>query len=179
MIPEVSHREYARLLGYPPTKSLGGDVRVRAEEAIEWYRRYGKPQVTTRRLEDAVVAGFTAGIEVEEEVTRLWDFGRVDEAYFLDRLAAAVVECLTRTLRDELGAGDPWSPGCGGFPLERQQDLFSLLAPLSPGIEILASGMLKPKCSMIAVYPLAGKRRRGSPCSRCGLVDCGFRGKVA
>lgn len=182
MIPAISYREYARLLGYPKGKPLEGDVLARANEAVEWYRRNGKPRVVVRHFPKEAVAALSAGVEVEDEIARLWASDRVDEAYFLDRLAAVVVESLAVTVRDELGAGDQRSPGYEGFPLEEQHTLFSLLAPLSPSIEILPSGMLKPKNSMLSVYPLegAGRRRRtGSPCSRCGLTHCGFRGKVA
>jgi hypothetical protein len=183
MTPAVSYREYARLLGYPKSKPLEGDVLVRAEEAIEWYRRNGRPTVTVRKMGEEAVAALSAGVEVADEIARLWASDRVDEAYFLDRLAAVVVESLAVELGDELGAGDHRSPGYEGFPLEDQHALFSLLAPLSPPIEILPSGMLKPQHSMLAVYSLGGEGRgegrRGSPCARCGLVSCGFRGKVA
>jgi hypothetical protein len=84
--------EYARLLGYPRGKPLEGDVLARAEEAIGWYRRHGKPMIYTRVVGNETLAAITAGSEVEDEVAKLWKAERVDEAYFLDRLAAAVVE---------------------------------------------------------------------------------------
>jgi hypothetical protein len=160
--------EYARLLGYPWGKPLEGDVLKRAEEAIEWYRRNGKPRVYLRALGENALAAITAGSEVEEEVDELWRSDRVDEAYFLDRLAAAVVERIASEL------GPHRSPGYGGFPLEEQQALFAQFAPLSPEIEILPSGMLKPKNSLLGIFSLAGRAAR-NPCSSCGLPRCSFR----
>jgi len=160
--------EYARLLGYPAGKPLEGDVLARAEEALDWYRRNGKPRVVTRVVGEETLAAITAGVEVEDEVARLWAEERVDEAYFLDRLAAAVVEHLALSL------GKPRSPGHKGFPFEEQFRLYSQLAPADIGI--LPSGMLSPKNSILAVYgPSAGD---GSPCSDCDW-RCSFRRKAA
>jgi hypothetical protein len=164
----VDLHEYARLLGYPWGRPLEGQVLLRAEEAIEWYRRNGKPRVYFRGLGENTIAAITAGSEVEEEVDKLWQSDRVDEAYFLDRLAAGVVERLASDL------GPHRSPGYPGFPLEEQHALFAHLAPLSPEIEILPSGMLKPKNSLLGIFSLAGHAAR-NPCSSCGLPRCSFR----
>jgi hypothetical protein len=160
--------EYARLLGYPAGKPLEGDVLARAEEALEWYRRHGKPRVVTQVVGEKTLAAITAGAEVEEEVARRWAEDRVDEAYFLDRLAAAVVEHLALSL------GRPRSPGHKGFPLEAQSRLYAELAPRD--IELLPSGMLKPKNSLLAVY--GPEDAGGSPCSDCDW-RCSFRRKAA
>jgi len=160
--------EYARLLGYPAGKPLEGDVLARAEEALEWYRRYGKPRVVTKVVGSETLAAITAGFEVEDQVAKLWASERVDEAYFLDRLAAAVVEHLAASL------GAPRSPGHKGFPIEEQSRLYSILEP--PEIEILPSGMLNPKNSILAIYGPGSANV--SPCSRCDW-RCSFRRKAA
>lgn len=166
--------EYARLLGYPAGKPLEGDVLARAEEALDWYRRHGKPRVVTRVVGSETLAAITAGFEVEDQVAKLWASERVDEAYFLDRLAAAAVEHLAASL------GNPRSPGHKGFPIEEQARLFALLAP--PEIEILPSGMLNPKNSILAVYDPPDESVESvesvSPCSRCDW-RCSFRRKAA
>lgn len=160
--------EYARLLGYPAGKSLEGDVLARAEQAIDWYHRHGHPRVVTRVVGSETLAAITAGREVEEEVARLWAADRVDEAYFLDRLAAAVVEHLALSL------GTPRSPGHKGFPLSEQSKLYDLLEPR--GIELLPSGMLNPKNSLLATY--GPEDARATPCSQCDF-RCSFRRKAA
>ncbi len=160
--------EYARLLGYPAGKPLEGDVLARAEAAIDWYRRRGNPNVYTRVVGSETLAAITAGSEVEEEVAKLWEADRVDEAYFLDRLAAAVVEHLAASL------GSYRSPGHRGFPIEEQSKLYALVEPEE--IELLPSGMLKPKNSILATY--GPGNASGSPCPRCSF-RCSFRRKAA
>jgi hypothetical protein len=118
------------------------------------------------------VAALTAGSEVDTEVSRLWDEGRVDEAYFLDRYAAGVVEALASQL------GPYQSPGTGRMPFEEQWTLFSYIAPLRPEIEMLPSGMLRPKNSLLAIVPFdAGAV--SNPCTRCDLAGCTFRRRSA
>jgi len=144
----VEEREYARLLGYPWGTSLEGDVLERAEQAAEWYELNAEPRVYRS---NAIVA-ITAGHEVDEEVQRLWNLEHVDEAYFLDRYAAAIVEQLA-------AAFAPFeSPGAGSMPFEEQFRLFACIEPLNPEIEILPSGMLSPKNSILLVPSF---RRRG------------------
>jgi len=148
--------EYARLLGYPPGKLLEDAVLERAERASAWYERYGRPRALIRDS----VAAITAGAEVEEEVARLWSEDRVDEAYFLDRLAAGVVEHLARSI----GV----SPGSHGWDIEHQFELMKTLGPEAP-VELLPSGMLKPVNSLLAA--VTGE---STTCSKCD-VHCDFR----
>ncbi|HSC29704.1 MAG TPA: hypothetical protein VLD67_20675 [Vicinamibacterales bacterium] len=169
LVPEgCDEREYARLLGYPWGRPLEGDVRARAVQAAHWYRDHGRPRVYTRDLDAMKIAVLSAGPEVEREVDRLWAADQVDEAYFLDRYAAAVVERLAREL------GPYRSPGCGTLPFEEQRTLFAHVAPLALDVEMLRSGMLKPRHSLLAVVPL-GARGSGNPCTRCDLEACRFR----
>jgi hypothetical protein len=196
MIVEVEEREYARLLGYPWGTALVGEVRERAEQAVEWYRRQGNPRVycasavaavydrrfslqatlnpavIDRRYSGATVTAITSGHEVDTEIDSLWAQGRVDEAYFLDRYAAAVVEELASQL------GPHRSPGTAGMPFEEQWTLFSFIVSLKPEIEILPSGMLKPKNSLLALVSSPGKFA-SNPCTRCDLAGCTFRRRSA
>lgn len=149
----IFEAEYARLLGYPPGKSLEGTVGQRAEQARDWYEIHGQPQVFARHHAVAI----TAGGEVEIEIARLWKADRVDEAYFLDRFATGVVEHLVRTV----GA----SPGPQGWDIERHSELVELLGPDSP-VELLPSGMLQPVHSVLAV--VTGESTTCTECkSRC------------
>jgi hypothetical protein len=160
--------EYARLLGYPVGKPLEGDVLARAQESIDWYRRHGIPKVYTRAVGEETLAAITAGKEVEDEIASLWKADRVDEAYFLDRLAAAVVEHLAASL------GNGRSPGHRGFGIEEQSKLYAMVQPEE--IELLPSGMLRPVHSILAVYGLEDSSL--SPCARCDW-RCSFRRKAA
>jgi len=73
-----------------------------------------------------MVAVASAGPEVADEAARLWGAGRLDEAYFLDRLAAAIAEGLLvhvssaacRSLVPRRERLLPHlSPGCGDWDL--------------------------------------------------------------
>lgn len=174
IVPEgCDEREYARLLGYPWGRLLEGDVRERAIEAAGWYREHGRPRSYVRELaapdgERLAVAVVSAGPEVEREIDRRWAENRVDEAYFLDRYAAAVVERLARAL------GPHQSPGCGTLPFEHQQTLFAHVAAIADDVEMLPSGMLKPRHSLLALVK-PGAVDHGIPCQQCDLDGCGFR----
>ena len=148
--------EYARLLGYPPGKALEGAVLERAEQASAWYEEHGRPRAHAR---DGVVA-ITAGAEVEAEVARLWRADRVDEAYFLDRFAAGVVEHLARSLRV--------NPGSRGWDTRRHFELMERLGRDAP-VELLPSGMLRPVNSVLG--EMTGV---STTCSQC-KCRCAFR----
>jgi hypothetical protein len=172
MIVTVEEREYARLLGYPWGTELEGAVRERAEQARQWYAENGKPRVYCVPENVHTVAAITAGREVDFEVERLWDLGLVDEAYFLDRYAAGVVEKLAREL------GSHRTPGTGGMPFEDQFTLFAQIAPLNPEMEILESGMLNPKNSLLALIT-DDARRHDNVCVGCDMPGCTFRRRSA
>jgi len=114
------------------------------------------------------ITAITAGYDVDVEVSRLWDAGRVDESYFLDRYAAAVVEKMAADL------GPYQSPGTGTIPFEEQWTLFSYIQPLKPAMEMLPSGMLNPKNSLLAFVPFDALSTP-NPCTRCDLRGCTFR----
>jgi hypothetical protein len=116
-------------------------------------------------VQQITVAAISAGLEVDIAVERLWGEDRVDEAYFLDRYAAGVVETYE-------------SPGTGRIPFEEQWTLFSYVAPLNPDIKILPSGMLSPRNSLLAVVR-ADSRATANPCTRCDLAGCSFRRRPA
>ena len=143
-----------------------------------------------------VVVAASAGPEVAEEAARRWAADRPDEAYFLDRLAAAVAERLlpraASGLRDDLArCGERLlphqSPGCGRLDLADQRCLMALLAgeghrsrPASCGpVTLLESGALSPQHSVLAVF---GVTRRSTvettdapACRSCDLEPCEFR----
>lgn len=136
----------------------------------------------------------SAGGEADDESTALWRRDRPDEAYFLERFAAAVVEYLagwaTSRLRADLeenglGLLPSYSPGYRGWDLEQQVRLLHCLAgdggSASPNLEVLESGMIRPKSSLLATFGitprlhLAAEARRRNRCTWCSLSDCGFR----
>lgn len=157
-------------------------------------------QALGRRLGEAgatalVVAAVSAGTAVDERATALWRDQRPDEAYFLDRFAAAVVEHLAswagRHLRSlafghGLGTLPGLSPGNEGWDLGQQTVAAQCLtaggaAPPPRSFEVLPSGMIRPKSSLLTVFGMtprldsAEAAWRRQSCSRCSLTSCGFR----
>lgn len=217
----VEAAELARLLGYPDRRIPPGRARRRAAQSRSWYARKGHPwafardlaveQATAaglrlddgnalaRRLEEVeatnlVVAAVSAGGATDERVDELWRQQRPDEAYFLDRFAAAVVEHLAawagRHLRDlarrhGLGLLPGLSPGNEGWDLGQQTVAAGCLdgggtAP-PRSFEVLSSGMIRPRSSLLTIFGLtprldaAAAAWRQRPCSWCSLTSCGFR----
>jgi hypothetical protein len=143
------------------------------------------------------IAAVSAGAEVDERSEALWQAKRPDEAYLLDRFAAAVAEHLAawtgQHLRENevaegLAALPGYSPGYEGWDLEEQVLVAACLTdtlsdePLGP-FEVLDSGMIRPKNSLLAVFGLSPDRNatasawRTSRCGWCSLPRCDFRRK--
>ena len=142
-----------------------------------------------------VVLAVSAGREVAAEVSRAWAEDRPDEAYFLDRFAAAVTEALVlqaaaAECRTASGAGEtllpPHSPGCAGFEIGDQQRLMALLGATPAGerlalgpIELLPTGALDPPHTLVAVLGVTRRRLTATTpedlCRRCALDPCSFR----
>ena len=142
--------------------------------------------------EHLFVTAVGAGREVDGRCQELWRQSRPDEAYFLDRLAAAVCEFLAIWLADflaaEVLAADrglvaAYSPGHEGWDLGQQVGLSRALIDGDPGndlFEVSDSGMITPKSSLLAVHavsrwPATSRRSRAADCVGCALAACGFR----
>lgn len=207
IVASVAPEEYARLLGLPRGQPLTGVVAERADAARRWYADHGRPWLATRRLAVEALEGrvptrrtdshaivafvVTAGGAVEVESRRLWQAGRPDESFFLERLAAAVTEQLGRwaALHVCRRAGESGetavfngSPGCAGWAIEDQEWLMNLLfdgsARAEAPVRLLPSGMLSPVHSQAGVLGLTARAPLGTPadaCRECDLAGCGFR----
>jgi hypothetical protein len=143
----------------------------------------------------AVLVAVSAGAACEEEARRLWEAGRPDDYFFLETYASAVVEQLIAAAggricadaaRDDLMAVPHYSPGYAGWDVADQVELFDLVtaggAISLPGpLEVFASGMLRPKKSLLAVVGLAPRTEaalraaRVLPCERCSCSPCNYR----
>lgn len=134
----------------------------------------------------AIVA-VSAGPEVDAETDRLWKDDRLDEAFFLDRLGAAVAEHLVRwtsiaICREaeaaRLTALPPLSPGCADWDLADQRTLLALFGDATGPLVMLPSGMMTPKNSMLAAVGLTEERyamTADEACRSCDLSPCAFR----
>jgi len=150
----------------------------------------------------AVLAALGAGAALEEEAQRLWREGKPDEYFFLEVYGSAVVEELVTM------AGARWcawaepqrmamlphySPGYPEWPIEDQAGLLGLIrrrsetegvardggAPVP--VDVLESGMLRPKKSLLAVFGITRHVDRVRPlsdlipCENCSFGPCPYR----
>lgn len=149
-------------------------------------------QTGARRV---VLLAVSAGAAAEERARALWADGRPDEYFFLEMLASAVVEHLVTQANARvcafaeqhgLAAVPHYSPGYTGWNVAEQNALFDLIAGgrsigFPEPLEVLSSGMLRPKKSLLAVIGLAAAgsadRRRLArvPCEGCAYSPCHYR----
>jgi hypothetical protein len=143
----------------------------------------------------AVLVAVSAGAELEREAQRCWRDERPDEYFFLEILGSAVVEHLVMMAGARLCAeAEPlgvavlphYSPGYPEWEITDQAPLLAKIEagaarPLPQRLEVLASGMLRPKKSLLAVFGLTRHTERVRqlsdlvPCEGCSLRGCGYR----
>ncbi len=143
----------------------------------------------------AMLVAVSAGRECEVQASQLWEEAKPDEYFFLEMFGSAVVEQLVAATngrvcdlaeRAGLMALPHYSPGYSGWDVAEQNKLFALITggasrPLPGPLEVLASGMLRPKKSLLAVIGLAPAvarvpgARPAVPCESCAFSPCAYR----
>jgi hypothetical protein len=189
--------------------SKNGQPWVWAQEISSVELRDGKTQIdgttfSSKKLHDifreaqghsAVLLAVSAGKECEEHARQLWDEGKPDEYFFLESFGSAVVEQLVVLAsakicgwadENQMAALPHFSPGYSGWDIAEQVPLWKLFQKIFNGgfpgpLEVLDSGMLRPKKSQLAVVGLTRdleKARRFAgliPCENCSLPNCRYR----
>ncbi len=162
----------------PDGVSLAGGVRLRSASL--------RARLEAGEARSMAIVAVTAGREVDAESARLWATDRPDDAYFLDRIAAAVAEHLLRWASiaicrsagvERLTALPALGPGCADWDFADQTTLYGQLDTTGP-LELLTSGMMAPKNSMLASVGLSPHPFASSPedvCRACDLSPCAFR----
>lgn len=143
----------------------------------------------------AIVAAVSAGPELEAAAQQAWNDDKPDEYFFLEVYGSAVVEHLVTMAGAQfcaLAEGSKkavlphYSPGYGDWDISEQARLMGVLRSggnkAFPGpLEVLESGMLRPKKSLLAVFGLTASVERARnlaalvPCERCSFLTCQFR----
>jgi hypothetical protein len=140
----------------------------------------------------AFLVAVSAGPELEEEAQRRWRDGKPDEYFFLEVFGSAVVEHLVTMAGarlcawadDESAAVLPhYSPGYPEWSIDEQSSLLGLIRAARHGlpVDVLDSGMLRPKKSLLAVFGVTRHVDRVrplsqlSPCESCSFVSCQYR----
>jgi len=142
----------------------------------------------------AILVAVSAGPEVESEAQRLWLDEKPDEYFFLEIFGSAVVEHLTTLTGARLCAWAEtrgmsvlphYSPGYPQWDIVEQPRLLELMKRAATwpkcGMDVLDSGMLRPKKSLLAVFGLTNHNERVRriteliPCENCSFTPCQYR----
>lgn len=152
-------------------------------------------QLDAAQAHDAVLVAVGAGKECEEKARQCWQDGKPDEYFFMEMYGSAVVEHLvTRAAgnicaqaeQSGLAVLPHYSPGYSGWPVSDQPKLWSVIrgkngAQFPAELEVMDTGMLRPKKSLLAVFGLTRHPEKvlsGSkliPCQNCSLANCNYR----
>ncbi len=151
-----------------------------------------RDQLDAAKAHTSVVVAVSAGPECEEKARQLWQEGKPDEYFFLEMYGAAVVEHLITAAggricawaeKNGMAALPHFSPGYSGWDVSDQVGLWQLVrdgadARFAASLEVLDTGMLRPKKSLLAVIGITRHLERvlGSrnlvPCENCSLPRC-------
>lgn len=141
----------------------------------------------------AILVAASAGPDLEEESQTRWRDEKPDEYFFLEMYGSAVVEHLVTMTGAQLCAWADadgsavlphYSPGYPEWSIEQQPDLLALIGRTRQGplpLELLDSGMLRPKKSLLAVFGVTRHTDRVrrltdlSPCENCSYAACQYR----
>jgi len=157
----------------------------------------GRLQTMLRQAEadSVILVAVSAGGELEREAQKLWLEEKPDEYFFLEVYGSAVVEhlitmkgaalCAWAESRDQ-AILPHYSPGYAEWDIAQQPALLDLIRQNGdqrlPGeLDVLDSGMLRPKKSLLAVFGLTKQRERVgrltelNPCERCSFLPCQYR----
>jgi hypothetical protein len=139
----------------------------------------------------AILVAVSAGPEIELQAQTRWRDEKPDEYFFLEVYGSAVVEHLVTMTGARLCAWADtqsaavlphYSPGYPEWAIDDQPAVLELIGR-QDGIplEVLDSGMLRPKKSLLAVFGLTRHLDRVrrltdlSPCENCSFAPCQYR----
>lgn len=175
------------------------ELRVTRDELLidgmEFHSQHLQAHLREAGAGRAMLVAVSAGQGCEAHASQLWQEAKPDEYFFLEMFGSAVVEHLMATLsariceiadRDHLMAVAHYSPGYTGWDIADQNRLYDLIArgqtrPFPESLEVLSSGMLRPKKSLLAVVGLTARTGRALaapqlvPCEACSFTPCQYR----
>lgn len=170
----------------------GGTVRL---DGTDFTSKRLHDQFARAQSDGAVLAAVSAGPECEEHARQLWQEGKPDEYFFLEIFGSTVVEHLITVASGHIcGWADQqglavlphYSPGYSGWDISDQVKLWQLLREsgtrhVNGRLDVLETGMLRPKKSQLAVFGITRHLEkvrdlaRLIPCENCSLPKCRYR----
>jgi hypothetical protein len=170
---------------------IEGDVVV--IDGVGFRSNHLRSTLQAAEAERAVLVAVSAGPELEEEAQTRWREGKPDEYFFFEVFGSAVVEHLVTVTGARLcawadGEGAAvlphYSPGYPDWVIDEQASLLELIYGSQTNarrVEVMDSGMLRPKKSLLAVFGVtrhADRVRRLTelnPCESCSFSPCQYR----
>jgi hypothetical protein len=164
-------------------------------DGAEFSSRELREHLVAAHARRAMLLAVSAGAACEDHARELWRESKPDEYFFLEMFGSAVVEHLVAGLNGricDLAGQEGWvavphySPGYTGWNVADQNRLHDLITrgrrePWPETLEVLASGMLRPKKSLLGVVGLTAQPPEGRdaarfiPCERCAFSPCQYR----
>lgn len=175
------------------------DIQISGDAILLEHESFSSSRLCKTLLQADVHSAFlvavSAGPEVEEEAQRLWLDEKPDEYFFLEVFGSAVVEHLITMAgarlcdwaeRQGMAVLPHYSPGYPEWEISEQSRLLNLIfrgacSKLPGPLEVLESGMLRPKKSLLAVFGLTKHTSRVAklvelnPCENCSYTACQYR----
>lgn len=166
--------------------------RIRIED-VSFSSRRLRRSLPAAGAHGAVLVACSAGAEIDRESQKRWREEKPDEYFFLETYGSAVVEHLITIAGARLCA---WaeadgcavlphdSPGYPDWGVEEQPKLLDLVRRHGGGalpLDVLESGMLRPKKSQLAVFGITRQTDRVrrlsdlNPCESCSFGRCQYR----
>jgi hypothetical protein len=181
---------YARLI--PDIKWLDGRVEIAGVQLVSHHLR---EQLAAAEARSVVLVAVSAGPESEARAQQHWLEEKPDEYFFTEIYGSAVVEHLVTIAagklcawadEHQLAALPHYSPGYSGWDVSDQVKMWEALnrgrtRPLPGELDILSTGMLRPKKSLLGLFGLTSQLERARklasfiPCENCALEPCRFR----
>ncbi len=191
-------REWYAEHGRPWTYARGVDgIRIHDGAVVVDGVRFTSSRLTTTLAaagaDRVFLVAVSAGPELEEEAQVRWRDGKPDEYFFLEVFGSAVVEHLVTMTGARLCAWADteraailphYSPGYTDWTIDEQPHLLDVIrGPRHDAmpLEVLPSGMLRPKKSLLAVFGVTRHVDRVrpltelNPCESCSFAPCQYR----
>ena len=159
---------------------------VSAQELLEKWQDGGT--LLSSRLQNAtyaIVFAATVGLEIDRLILKAESYSPA-KALLMQALGAERIESLCDTFCQEMQTACQkegyvtaarFSAGYSDFPLEKQKDIFALLAPQKTiGLTLNDSLLMSPTKSVTAILPIGKKETCvADGCNGCEKTDCQFR----
>jgi hypothetical protein len=184
--PWVYAREAERIA------TTNGEVSI---DGVRFTSRRLQATLDSAQADRLFLAAVSAGPELEQMAQQLWRAEKPDEYFFLEVYGSAVVEHLITIEGARLCAWADsqnlavlphYSPGYGDWEIAEQPQLLQLIGRARERsvpfpLDVLPSGMLRPKKSLLAVFGVTAHTQdvlhlsELIPCQSCSFSPCQYR----